>query len=275
MPPASTGAELLGVERADHHGAAPAGYLHDPQRVLGGHLGGLVDHQDVARVDLHVPAGLVRVLDLAEELGDVPGIIGAPACSASSAMTRAALVLAVRPMTRPPVSAAQIRANAAMTWVLPVPAGATRQLISRAEVSRPRHGLPLGVIQVRAGQRRGRGLRRDPLRDRQPGHVHQVLLVVKVLAGDEPFLAGRPVDRRAVLAQAEPGHVDDVGHRGDLDDVHALGPAGQRLVGEAVEVRLRVDVGRQGGQRLAELEHQLAARSMTRSPSAPRRRPGG
>ena len=35
--------------------------------------------------------------------------------------------------------AAQARANAAMTWVLPVPAGATRQLISRAEVSRPRH----------------------------------------------------------------------------------------------------------------------------------------
>ena len=33
----------------------------------------------------------------------------------------------------------QTRANAAMTWVLPVPAGATRQLIRRPEVSRPRH----------------------------------------------------------------------------------------------------------------------------------------
>ena len=65
-------------------------------------------------------------------------IIGAPAASASAAMTRAALVLAVRPMTRPPAFGAQIRANAAMTWVLPVPAGATRQLMSRVEVSKPR-----------------------------------------------------------------------------------------------------------------------------------------
>ena len=64
-------------------------------------------------------------------------IIGAPAFAASSAMTRAALVLAVRPMTRPPVSAVQTRANAAITCVLPVPAGATRQLISREDVSRP------------------------------------------------------------------------------------------------------------------------------------------
>ena len=91
-------------------------------------------------------------------------------------MTRAALVLAVRPMTRPPVSAAQIRANAAMTWVLPVPAGATRQLMSREDVSRPAHASRWDGIQVGAGQRGGRGLRRDPLRDRQPGHVHQVLL---------------------------------------------------------------------------------------------------
>ncbi len=42
-------------------------------------------------------------------------------------------------------------------------------------------------------------------------------------------------------------------------DVHALGPAGQRLVGEPVEVRLRVDVARQGGEDLAELEYQLGA----------------
>ena len=187
-------------------------------------------------------------------------IIGAPASSASAAMTRAALVLAVRPMTRPPVSAVQIRANAAMTCVLPVPAGATRAVDEPGGGQQARAGLPLGVIQVRAGQRGGRGLRRDPLRDRQPGHVHQVLLEVKMLAGDEPLLAGRPVDRRAVLAQAEPGHVDDVGHRGDLVDVHALGPPGQRLVGEPVEVRLRVDVGRQRGKRVAELEQELAAR---------------
>ena len=65
--------------------------------------------------------------------------IRAPAFAASSAMTRAALVLAVRPMTRPARWSSQTRANAAMTWVLPVPAGATRQLIRRAEVSRPRH----------------------------------------------------------------------------------------------------------------------------------------
>ena len=39
------------------------------------------------------------------------------------------------------------------------------------------------MIQVCVGQRRGRGLRRDPLRDRQYGHVDEVLFVVKVLAG--------------------------------------------------------------------------------------------
>ena len=65
--------------------------------------------------------------------------IRAPAFAASSAMTRAALVLAVRPMTRPARWSSQTRANAATTWVFPVPAGATRQLIRRPEVSRPRH----------------------------------------------------------------------------------------------------------------------------------------
>ena len=78
MPAGVDRAELLRVERADHHGAAAAGYLGDPQRVLGGHLRGLVDHQDVAGVDRHVPAGLVRVLDLAQELGDVEGLHPAP-----------------------------------------------------------------------------------------------------------------------------------------------------------------------------------------------------
>ena len=52
-------AELLGVERAHHHGAVAPGYLGDPERVLGGYLRGLVDHQDVTGVDRHVPAGLV------------------------------------------------------------------------------------------------------------------------------------------------------------------------------------------------------------------------
>jgi hypothetical protein len=45
---------------------------------------------------------------------------------------------------------------------------------------------------------------RNPLRDRQPGHIHLVLLVVEMLAGDELFLARRPVNARPVLAQPEP-----------------------------------------------------------------------
>ena len=58
MPAGVDRPELLGVERADHHGAVAPGYLGDPQRVLGGHLRGLVDHQDVTGVDRHVAPGL-------------------------------------------------------------------------------------------------------------------------------------------------------------------------------------------------------------------------
>ena len=43
----------------------------------------------------------------------------------SPAMTRAAFVDRVTPITRPPVQPVQARANAAMVWVLPAPAGAT------------------------------------------------------------------------------------------------------------------------------------------------------
>ena len=183
--------------------------------------------------------------------------IRAPALAASSAMTRAALVLAVIPMTRPARCSSQARANAAMTWVLPVPAGASRQLISRCEVSRPGAGLPLGVVQVRAGDRRGGGLRADPPRHRQHRDVDHPLLVVPVLGGAEHLLARRPVDRRPVLPQPEAGHVDDVGHWRDLQHGHVLGPPGQRLLGELVQVCLRVGVRRQRRQRPAELEHQL------------------
>ena len=49
--------------------------------------------------------------------------IGASAFAASSAITLAALVLAVSPMTRPARCAAHALANAATTCVLPVPAG--------------------------------------------------------------------------------------------------------------------------------------------------------
>ena len=97
----------------------------------------------------------------------------------------------------------------------------------------------------------------DPLRHRQHRHVDQVLLVVAVLGGAEPFLVRRPVDARPVLAERQPRDVDDVRRRGDLQDVHALGPAGQGLVGQAVQVLLRVDVSGQRAEHLAELEDQL------------------
>ena len=108
-------------------------------------------------------------------------IIGAPAFSASSAMTRAALVLAVRPMTRPPRLGGPDPRERGHDVRL-AGAGRGHQAVDEPRGGQQaRAGLALGVIQVGAGQRRGRGLRRDPLRDRQPGHVHQVLLKVEVL----------------------------------------------------------------------------------------------
>ena len=74
----------------------------------------------------------------------------------------------------------------------------------------------------------------------------------------EPLLAGRTVNRRPVLPQAEPGHVDDVGHRGNLVDIHALGPARQCLVGQLAKERLGVDVSRERPHHLPELKNQLA-----------------
>ena len=67
--------------------------------------------------------------------------IGAPAFAASSAMTRAALVLAVRPMTRPARWPSQTRANAAMTWVLPVP-GRGHQAVDQAAGGQQARGTP-------------------------------------------------------------------------------------------------------------------------------------
>ena len=96
-------------------------------------------------------------------------------------MTRAAFSLAVRPITRPPVSASRPRERGHDVGL----AGAGRgdQAADEPCGRQQAHaGLPLGMIQVGAGQRRGRGLRRDPLRDRQPGYVHQVLLMVEVLS---------------------------------------------------------------------------------------------
>ena len=63
--------------------------------------------------------------------------IPVPALAASSAITRAALVVVVTPIIRPARCSSHTRANSAMTRVLPVPAGASRQLISRAELSSP------------------------------------------------------------------------------------------------------------------------------------------
>jgi hypothetical protein len=55
----------------------------------------------------------------------------------SDAMTLAALVDRVTPMTRPPVQLVQARATAAMVWVLPAPAGATSTEIAVRAVSSP------------------------------------------------------------------------------------------------------------------------------------------
>ena len=172
-------------------------------------------------------------------------------------MTRAALVLAVRPMTRP------------ARWSVPDPGerghdvglagpGRGHQAVDQAAGGQQAEArLPLGVVQVRARQRRGRGLGADPLAHRQHRHVDQVLLIIAVLGGAEPFLGGRPVDARPVLAERQPRYVDDIRRRGDLQHVHALGAAGQGLVGQAVQVLLRVHVSGQRPEHLAELEDEL------------------
>ena len=201
--------------------------------------------------------------------------IGAPAFAASSAMTRAALVLAVRPMTRPARWSVPDPGERGHDVGLPGPGRGHQAVDQAAGGQQAEARLPLGVVQVRARQRRGRGLGADPLRHRQHRHVDQPLLVIAVLGGAEPLLGRRPVDARPVLAERQPRYVDDVRRRGDLQHVHALGPARHGLVGQAVQVLLRVHVSGQRRKHLAELEDQL--RPVERGVDRPgsRRRPCG
>ena len=113
-------------------------------------LAGLVQDQHVVRVQRDRPAQLVGAFGLAEELGDVVGL-----GQALVASTRAALVEVVSPMTRRPVNAVHSRANPAMVWLLPAPAGAISTVVGGGGGEHHDHGVALLGVQVRVPGGRG------------------------------------------------------------------------------------------------------------------------
>ena len=179
--------QLPGVADADHPHPDLQGKRADPGQVLRGHLGGLVDHQDVARPGRH----LAR-----EEPGDVPGL-GEP-------LRRGDPGRVLRQGQADDPAAAELRPRLAERGHhvgFPGP-GRSDQAGEEPVGSEHRgHGPALLRIQAGAGQR-GRGpALGDQLRHSPPGGLLQdPFLGVDVRGGGEPLLAGRPVHRRAVLA---------------------------------------------------------------------------
>ena len=182
-----------------------------------------------------MPAGLVRVLDLPEELGDIrrdhrrPGRLGLGGHDPGGVGAGGQADHPAGPLGVPDTR--ERRHDVGLAG-----AGGGYQAVNEPVRSEQAEaGLALGRIEVGTLQRGGRVLGSDPPRNRDPRGVHQVLLVVPVLRRAEPLLPRRPVDRRAVAgAQAEPGHVDRVRSRSDLQHVHALSPARDRLGHEPV-----------------------------------------
>ena len=151
----------------------------------------------------------------------------------SAAMTRAAFVDSVTPTARPPVHWVQARANAAMVWVLPEPAGATRTDTAVRAARSP------AATSAWAGSRSDSasassawagvtswGTSRAASRD-------QILLQVQVGRGGVPLRARRGVHAAAVRrAEPECGHVHHV--RGRAEGQHrARGHRlGRQLLGQ-------------------------------------------
>ena len=112
---------------------APGGDLLDRGQVGGRHHRRLVDHEQVTGPHRQVPAGLVAVLDPAQEVGEVVAVgepLGGQVC--------AAFVEVVSPITRPdagvPPGLGRARRPSASSRCRPAP---TRMSIARPEVSTP------------------------------------------------------------------------------------------------------------------------------------------
>ena len=162
-------------------------------------------------------------------------------------------------MTRRPVKVVHSRANSAMVWLLPAPAGATSTVVAAVAVSimttasRCSAFSPVRSTAARACSLADQ-LRHGPFRGRE-----DLLLDVEVGQGAVPFLVRRPVDAAAVGgAHAEAGHVGGVGG-GDLDDVGA-GPAADGQPGDLVDHRRAVDARLEDGERPVHLEPELGHR---------------
>ena len=219
--------QLPGVADPDHPRPGLQGERADPRQVLRGHLRGLVDHQDVTPADRH----LAR-----EEPGDVPRLgeplpRGDPGRVLPQGQADDPAAGDLRPR----------RAERGHHVRFPGPGRGDQAGEEPVAGEHPGHGPPLLRVQVGAGQR-GRGpalgdqLRHGPL----GGLLQDPFLGVDVRGGDEPFLARRPVHRRAVLAVIQGGHVDQVRHRGDPDHASVRDPPGQRVIGHRVQVRAPV-----------------------------------
>ena len=142
-------------------------------------------------------------------------------------------------MTRRPVKVVHSRANSAMVWLLPAPAGATSTVVAAAAVSIIATASRCSAVSpVRSTAARACSSA-DELRHGSFGGREDLFLGVEVGQGAVPFLVRRPVDAAAVGGtHAEAGHVGDV-RGGDLDDLGA-GPAGDGQPGHLVDHRLAV-----------------------------------
>ena len=115
-------------------------------------------------------------------------------------------------MTRRPVKVVHSRANSAMVWLLPAPAGATSTVVAAVAVSiittasRCSAFSPVRPTAARACSSA------DELRAQFASRREDLFLGVEVGQGAVPLLVRRPVDAAAVGgADAEAGHVGDVG----------------------------------------------------------------
>ena len=142
-------------------------------------------------------------------------------------------------MTRRPVKVVHSRANSAMVWLLPAPAGATSTVVAVVAVS-----IIITASRCSAFRSGALGggpglLLADELRHGPFGGGEDLFFGVEVGQGAVPFLVRRPVDAAAVGgADAEAGHVGDV-RGGDLDDL-GPGPAADGQPGHLVDHRLAV-----------------------------------
>ena len=124
-------------------------------------------------------------------------------------------------MTRRPVNVVHSRANSAIVWLLPAPAGAISTVVAAVAVSIMTTASRCSAFSpVRSDGGPGL-LGADELRDRPFRGGEDLFFDVQVGQRAVPFLVRRPVDAAAVGGpDAEAGHVGDV-RGGDLDDLGA------------------------------------------------------